>query len=63
MDLPVQLKDTVAHGNSRYPFAVHDTVAVAEGLLMLYLIADTVRSEKEERAKKAQQSGEGENHE
>lgn len=37
MDLPVQLKDTVAHGNSRYPFAVHDTVAVAEGLLMLYL--------------------------
>ncbi len=29
MDLPVQLKDTVAHGNSRYPFAGHDTVAVA----------------------------------
>ena len=37
MDLPLELKDTVAHGNSRYPFAVHETIAVAEGPLMLYL--------------------------
>lgn len=37
MDLPIQLKDTVAHGNSRYPFAVHETIAIAEDRLMLYL--------------------------
>ncbi|MBO4323943.1 MAG: helix-turn-helix domain-containing protein [Lachnospiraceae bacterium] len=37
MDLPIQLKDTVPHGNSRYPFAVHETIAIAEDMLMLYL--------------------------
>ncbi|MBO7375625.1 MAG: signal peptidase II, partial [Clostridia bacterium] len=48
----------------KWIFNVADACAcVGAGLLMLYLIADTVRSEKEERAKKAQQSGEGENHE
>ena len=37
MDLPIQLKDTVPHGNSRYPFAVHETIAIAEDMLLLYM--------------------------
>lgn len=37
MDLPLQLKDTVVHGNSRYPFAVHETDVESEDQLMLYL--------------------------
>ncbi len=48
----------------KWIFNVADACAcVGAGLLMLYLIIDTVRSEKEERAKKTQPPAEGEDHE
>ena len=38
MELPLKLKDTVVHGNRRYPFAVHETDAESDdSMLMLYL--------------------------